>query len=192
MAADALAPIALGFFGLGTGYFIVGGTNLFNFPQKGETTPKTLGSWGIWMPGFLQFVTGILLWGGLTWFDAFRGDKILYMAALAFTAYGVHWFVLGYKMYKGFDPKPDAWMAVAFLILSALGAVVFDLGGDIPVAILFVGLVLVYLSEIWARFTGSETGEKSVALFQVLTGIWLMYLACAATITFTGVGSLWL
>ncbi|MBP2250050.1 hypothetical protein J2754_000347 [Halarchaeum solikamskense] len=182
MVASALAPVALGFFGLGTGYFIIGGTNLFGFPEKGETTRQTLGSWGIWMPGFLQFVTGILLWGGLTWFDAFRDDHLLYMAALAFTAYGVHWFVLGWKMYKGFDPRPDAWMAIAFLLLSVLGTVNFYLGGVLPVAVLFFGLTLVYLSEIWARFTGSETGEKSVALFQVLTGIWLMYLTYAVTL----------
>jgi hypothetical protein len=46
------------------------------------------------MPGFLQFVTGIILFVGLTWFGSFT-QKPLYMAALAFTAYGVHWFALG-------------------------------------------------------------------------------------------------
>jgi hypothetical protein len=48
----------------------------------------------VWMPGFLPFVTGILLFVGLTWFGSF-GEPPLYMAALAFTAYGVHWFAIG-------------------------------------------------------------------------------------------------
>lgn len=187
--ASALVPIALGFFGLGTGYFIVGGTNLFGFPEPNESTNKTLGLWGIWMPGFLQFVTGTYLWIGLTWFDVFK-DPVLYMAALAFTAYGVHWFVLGFKMYRGYDDRPDAWMGIAFGLISLLGAIVFYGAGDVPVGILFTGLVLIYLFEISARFTGSELYERGVSTFQVLTGIWLLYLAYAATVN-TALGWHW-
>jgi len=192
MVQNALAPIALGFFGLGTGYFIVGGTNLFGFPRKGETTAETLGTWGVWMPGFLQFLAGTYLWLGLTLFQSFEDAPILYMAALAFTAYGVHWFALGYKMYKGFDHRPDAWMGIAFLLISILGAAVFFSGGDTPVAIIFVGLVLVYICEIFARFTGSAAGERGIALFQVLTGIWLMYMTFAATFNLALGANWWL
>jgi quinol-cytochrome oxidoreductase complex cytochrome b subunit len=50
------------------------------------------------MPGFMQFVTGTYLFLGLTLFHSFVAPA-LYMAALAFTAYGVHWFALGWSGY---------------------------------------------------------------------------------------------
>ena len=50
------------------------------------------GMWGIWMPGFMQFITGVYLFLGLTLFRHVHPAAPLYMAALAFTAYGVHWF----------------------------------------------------------------------------------------------------
>ena len=37
------------------------------------------------MPGFMQFLTGVYLFGGLTLFGTFKTPS-LYMAALAFTA----------------------------------------------------------------------------------------------------------
>lgn len=40
------------------------------------------GVWGIWMPGFMQFVTGVYLFVGLAWFHTFTVPP-LYMAALA-------------------------------------------------------------------------------------------------------------
>ncbi len=40
------------------------------------------------MPGFMQFITGVYLFLGLTLFGTFTAAP-LYMAALAFTAYGV-------------------------------------------------------------------------------------------------------
>ena len=75
-------------------------------------------------------------------------------------------------------------MGIAFLLISILGAAVFFTGGDTPVGIIFAGLVLVYICEIVARFTGSKSAERGIALFQVLTGIWLMYMTFAATFTF--------
>jgi hypothetical protein len=65
------------------------------------------------MPGFLQFVTGILLFVGLTWFGSF-GEPPLYMAALASTAYVVHWFAIGLWRTFGGDPRPNGLMAIPF------------------------------------------------------------------------------
>lgn len=160
LTQSAFVPIALGFFGLGCGYFIWGGQSLTGWPKSLPENDKTMGLWGIWMPGFMQFLTGIILFIGLTWFQVFndpaKGNVSgLYMASVAFTAYGIHWFALGYRRYIGASSQPDGWMAIAFLILSLLGALVFFLDADAPVGILFVGLCLIYLSEIFARFLSS-------------------------------------
>jgi hypothetical protein len=40
------------------------------------------------------------------------------MAALAFPAYGIRWFSLGWNRYRGNDPRSDAGMSVAFVIVS--------------------------------------------------------------------------
>ena len=42
-------------------------------------------------------LTGVYLMVGLTWLTTFQGDPPLYMAAVAFTAYGIHWFALAYR-----------------------------------------------------------------------------------------------
>jgi len=88
------APVALGFFGLGTGYLIWGPQELFKWPARDTSVDKATGVWGIFLPGLCQLVTGIILFVGLTWFQVFK-DPVLYMAALAFSAYGIHWFALG-------------------------------------------------------------------------------------------------
>lgn len=51
---SAFLPIAVGFFGLGTCYLVVGGQALFNHPANSSGVSKTLGMWGIWMGGFMQ------------------------------------------------------------------------------------------------------------------------------------------
>jgi hypothetical protein len=58
---------------LGTGYFIWGGQALFGFPKTSPEVNKTMGMWGFWMPGFMQFITGVYLLIGLTWFNVFGG-----------------------------------------------------------------------------------------------------------------------
>src|SRR6201993_1402900 len=173
-AASRFVPVAIGFFGLGTGYFIWGGQALFGFPKSSPEVNKTMGMWGFWMPGFMQFITGVYLLIGLTWFNVFGDVAPLYMAALAFTAYGVHWFAMAYRRYIGSSDQPDGWMAIAFLLLSILGIGVFRRAEDIPVMILFVGLALIYLLEIPTRLLGWRPGARLVGLVQVLTGIWLM------------------
>ena len=59
-----------------------------------------------WMSGFMQLITGIYLIIGLTWFNVFGNAAPLYMAALAFTAFGAHWFAVAHRRYTGGDAPP--------------------------------------------------------------------------------------
>jgi hypothetical protein len=191
---STFVPLAVGFFGLGTGYLIYGPEELLRLPQRSRSVDLTTGIWGIWMPGFMQFLTGVYLWVGLLWFHSFRAPT-LYMAALAFTAYGVHWFALGLTRALGGDPRPNEFMAVAFTVLSGLGTVVFFKADDWPVGLLFIGLTCVYVSEFFAslfvlprsRATAGPTrlnawGERALGFSRLVTGAWLMYLTVAATL----------
>jgi hypothetical protein len=180
---SAFVPLALGFFGLGTGYLIYGPQELAGYPRRDRGVDITTGIWGIWMPGFLQFVTGVLLFVGLSWLDSFT-DKTLYMAAVAFTAYGVHWWAIGMARALGSDPRPNALMSIPFLVLSVLGATVFFGAGDNPVGALFVGLSIVYVCDFFASL-GSSLWERLLGLAHVATGLWLMYLTVAAVLNFS-------
>src|SRR2546426_7568183 len=175
LAHSPFVPVAIGFFGLGAGYFVWGGQALFGFPKSTPDVDRTMGMWGFWMPGFLQFLTGVYLIVGLTWFDVFGNASPLYMAGLAFTAYGIHWFAMAHRRYIGSSSAPDGWIAIAFLFLSALGVDVFLRAGDMPVMVIFVGLTLIYLVEIPTRFFSWRLGGRLVGLLQVVTGVWLMY-----------------
>lgn len=181
-ATSAFPPLALGFFGLGTGYLIWGPQELFGWPPRDERVDRSLGVWGIWMPGFCQFLTGIILFIGLTWFQVFK-DPPLYMAALAFSAYGIHWFAIGWNRYRGDDPRPNAGLSVAYLVISAMGVTVFFAVGDWPVGLVFVGLLAVYVSEFFVSI-GVRLGERALGLFRIATGAWLMYVAYAVTVDF--------
>jgi hypothetical protein len=181
-ATSTFPPLALGFFGLGTGYLIWGPQELFGWPRRDEPVDRSLGVWGIWMPGFCQFITGIILFVGLTWFQVFKQPP-LYMAALAFSAYGIHWFAIGWNRYRGDDPRPNAGLSVAYLVLSAMGATVFFSVGDWPVGLVFAGLLAVYVSEFFASI-GVAIAERALGLFRIATGAWLMYLAYAVTVDF--------
>lgn len=189
---SSFAPVVLGFFGLGTGYLIYGPQELFGAPGRNASVDRATGIWGIWLPGFCQLVTGVYLFIGLTWFKVFD-EKPLYMAAFAFSAYGIHWFALGWNRYQQNDARPNGGMSIAFTILSALGAFVFFDAGGWPVGVLFVGLVGVYVSEFFASvdFAGPSsegpsplkaTGERALGLFHIATGLWLMYLTVSTTL----------
>jgi hypothetical protein len=141
-----------------------------------------MGMWGFWMPGFMQFITGVYLLIGLTWFNVFGNVAPLYMAGLAFTAYGIHWFAMAHRRYIDASPEPDGWMAIAFLFLSVLGVDVFRRAGDIPVMVIFVGLTLIYAVEIPTRLFSWSPGARLVGLLQFVTGIWLMYCTYAITV----------
>jgi hypothetical protein len=187
-APSAFVPLALGFFGLGTGYLIYGPQELAGYPQRDRKVDVTTGIWGVWMPGFLQFVTGVLLFVGLTWFDSFN-SKPLYMAAVAFTAYGVHWWAIGLGRVFAGDPRPNAFMAIPFLVLSVVGAVVFFGVSDNPVGALFVGLAAVYVCEFFSSLGSarvrSAAWERLLGLVHIAVGLWLMYLTTAAVLNFS-------
>ncbi|HEX8732851.1 MAG TPA: hypothetical protein VF725_12415 [Ktedonobacterales bacterium] len=191
-AQSVFFPIAIGFFGLGCGYFIWGGQALFGVPKSSPELNKSMGMWGFWMPGFMQFITGVYLIVGMTWFGVFVKAPPIYMAGLAFTAYGIHWFAMAHRRYISSPADADGWMAIAFLILSILGVYVFVAANDIPVAIVFIGLSLIYLTEIPARFAHSAAAARIVGLWQFITGIWLMYMTIATVVNLSLGGKLWL
>ena len=111
----------------------------------------------------MQFISGVYLTVGLSWFGVFEKDPSLYMAAVAFTAYGIHWFAMAYRRYVGASSEPDAWMAIPFLLISILGAIVSAAAGSMAVAILYVGIVLIYGTEIPTRKRrGSATITNSL------------------------------
>ena len=140
-------PLAVGFFGLGTGYLIYGPQELLGYPKRDESVDLGTGVWGIWMPGFMQFITGIYLFAALVLFGTIK-TPALYMAALAFTAYGVHWFALGWNRLRRADTRIQLGMSIAFLLISILGIIVFFQSGDDPVGGLFIGLACVYACRI--------------------------------------------
>jgi hypothetical protein len=137
------------FLGLGTGYLIYGPEELFTLPGRNRAVALTTGLWGIFMPGLMQLITGTYLFVGLTWFDSFR-EKPLYMAALACTAYGVHWFAIGLARAFGGDPRPNGFMSVAFALISVLGVIVFVKTSDAPAGGLFIGLTCINVSDFFA------------------------------------------
>ncbi|MGB6987435.1 MAG: hypothetical protein WBD74_15790 [Candidatus Aquilonibacter sp.] len=181
-------PLAIGFFGLATGYFIWGGQEFFGWPADSPDVDKSMGMWGVWMPGFMQLVAGTYIFVGLTWFQVFKGAP-LYMAGLAFTAYGVHWFVIGSRRFFQADARPEAWMAIAFFLISLLGLLIFSGAGDVPVALIFLGLVLVYIAEILKNFN-VVPNPKLLGFCHCITGIWLMYCCFAATFN-SALGAHW-
>jgi hypothetical protein len=182
-SSSAFPPLAVGFFGLATGYLIYGPQELFGFPKRDRAVDLATGIWGVWMPGFMQFLTGVYLFVGLTWFGSFQ-DKPLYMAALAFTAYGVHWWAIGMGRALGGDARPNAFMSLAFIALSALGIMVFfHHSADTPVGGLFIGLTLVYIADFFASL-GVPLGTRVLGFFHIGTGLWLIYLTYAAALNF--------
>jgi hypothetical protein len=175
-------PLAVGFMGLGTGYMIYGPQELFGFPKRDERVDFATGMWGIWMPGFMQFITGVYLFLGLALFGTFTAP-ILYMAALAFTAYGVHWFAIGWNRLHRADPRVNVGMTVAFTLISVLGMIVFFKGHDNGVGLLFVGLTCIYVSDFFASLKDvprfANPGERLLGFFHIVTGLWLFYLMFA-------------
>lgn len=187
-------PVAIGFLGLSINYFVQGGSVLFNGPKwSGDDRQwdKTLGLWAIFLGGIAQLMTGIYLMVGMSWFPVYANAAPLYMAALAFTIYGLHWLVLGTRRFIGSDTGPEAWMSIPLLGLSVLGMVSFFNNGDAPVGILFVGLTLIYICELFGRMMNSAMWIKGIALFQFLTGIWLLYLTFGVTLNFSNHMHLW-
>ena len=181
-------PLAVGFMGLGTGSLIYGPQELLGYPRRDERVDFAMGMWGIWMPGFMQLLTGVYLFLGLTLFGTFK-QPILYMTALAFTAYGVHWFALGWNRLRRADPRVNVGMSVAFTLISVLGIVAFFKVSDNPLGGLFIGLTGVYVADFFASMRPDlkrvgAVGERALGFFHLGTGLWLMYLMFATVLNF--------
>jgi hypothetical protein len=137
----------------------------------------------------MQFFTGIFLFLALTLFGTLASPP-LYMTALAFTSYGVHWVAMGWNRIHGVDPRVNVGMTVAFMLISILGIIVFFKAHDAPVAALFIGLLGVYVADFFASLKPNlpgvgEVAEKVLGLFHLVTGFWLMYLMFATVLNFT-------
>jgi hypothetical protein len=183
LPASPFPPLAVGFMGLGTGYLIYGPQELFGYPKRDARVDFATGMWGIWMPGFMQFIADVYLFLGLTLFGTFTAPP-LYMAALAFTAYGVHWFAIGWNRLRQADPRAQVGMTIAFTFISILGVIVFFKAGDEGVGILFCGLTAIYVSDFFASLSADigrlgNLGEKALGAFHIATGFWLFYLMFA-------------
>jgi hypothetical protein len=189
LPASPYPPLALGFMGLGTGYFIYGAQELIGYPRREGTVDLATGIWGVWMPGFMQFVAGLYLFAGLTLFHTFTAPP-LYMAALAFTTFGIHWFALGWNRMRSTDARVQLGMSLAFLLISVLGAIVFFSSSDWPTGLVFIGLCGVYASEFFASLGADlpgigRLGTLSLGFFHLLTACWLMYMMFAVTLDIT-------
>jgi hypothetical protein len=123
----------------------------------------------------------------------FSGNKALYMAALAFSAYGIHWFAMGWNRLQGYDARPNGYMSIPFIVISALGLTVFFHAGVWPLGLLFTGLTLVYIAEFFTSFKigvrtdadgreSTNAGERALGLSHIVVGLWLMYLTVATTL----------
>jgi protein-S-isoprenylcysteine O-methyltransferase Ste14 len=79
-------------------------------------------------------------------------------------------------------------MTIPFMVISALGAVVFFGAKDNPVAALFCGLCAVYVCELFASLGASRvrspSWERALGFVHIAVGCWLMYLTVAAALDF--------
>lgn len=172
-------PLGLAFFGLGTGYLIYGPQELLGFPARDQKVDMANGVWGVWMPGFCQFVNGTLILIGLSWFHVFKGAP-LYAAGIITSVFGIHWFAMGWIRMHGGDARPGGFMAIAFFLVSLLGFIVFINAHDWPVWVLFVGLMAIYVVDLFVSFGWmAPSSTKLLGLLHTITGFWLMYLTFA-------------
>jgi hypothetical protein len=81
-------------------------------------------------------------------------------------------------------------MSITFFLLSLLGVIVFIAAGDVPVAIVFIGLALIYLTSIPTHFGIFPGGARLIGLWRLLTGIWLMYMTWAVVLNLS-IGAHW-
>lgn len=188
LAQSKFPPLALGFMGLGTGYMIYGPQELFGWPVRSLEVDIGTGIWGIWLPGLMQLVTGLYLFAGLALFGTFH-DPALYAAALAFTAYGIHWFGIGWNRMVGADIRVNLGMTIGYTAISVLGIIAFFGAGDNPVGGLFIGLTGIYVSDFFASLGVdapglSRIGLRSLGFWHIGTGLWLLYLMFAVVLDF--------
>lgn len=187
LPTTAFPPLAVGFMGLGTGYLIYFTQELFGWPKRTPSVDMGTGVWGIWLPGLMQLFTGVYLFAGLT-IGVYKTPD-LYAAALAFTAYGIHWFGIGWNRFNGADSRTNTGMTVGFTCISVLGIITFFLAGDVPVGGLFIGLTGIYVSDFFSTLGPDfpkvgKMGTRALGFSHMMTGWWLMYLMFATVLNF--------
>lgn len=191
-ARSPFAPLALSFFGLALGYLIVGGQKLFRYPPSSRATQRTLGMWAMYGPGIVQLTSAVLLWVGLTWFGVFVQKPAAYVLAVAFLAQGAHWVAMGAVRLRGADTDGEAWWSIPLLALMVLVAWIEFAHGDVPIAIAFVLLGLVYASDAAHGFHLYPAAERVQGGVQLAAGCWMLYLCYAIALTFTGTLHAWM
>lgn len=190
-APSPFSPIAMSFFGLGTGYIILGGQALFNYPPSTADVRRALGVWAVCVPGVVQTVASIVMLVGLTWFGVFEAKPDRYFLAVAFLGFAAHWLAMGFVRYTGVSELVEGWMGLPFFCIAFLGIWIFLAAGDIGVAIAFMLLSLVYLADSAFGFQLVRGAKRLQGLCQFTTGWWLIYLVWAITLDYTGTVHWW-
>jgi hypothetical protein len=101
------------------------------------------------------------------------------MAALAISAYGVHRFALGWNGLKQADPRVSLGMALAFTLISVLGAIVFAKAKDYRSWACSSGrpASLRHPGQPGRERAGSVPAwHQADGVLHLGVGIWLMYL----------------
>jgi hypothetical protein len=191
-APSPYAPLAMSFFGISLGYIIMGGAKAFNYPPQSRPVSRAMGIWALYGPGVVQSVSAVILLVGLTWFGVFEHKPPMYAIALAFLAMAAHWLAMGVTRIRGADTDLEAWMGFPMLAVSALTAWVFFAANDVPIAIGFVLLVLVYAADIVRAFHLFAAADRVQGSAQFIAGWWMLYLAYAVTLTLTGTLRAWI
>jgi len=100
-ASSPFWPIAIGFFGLGNRLLHLGWASSSWHPKAGPEVDRDHGYVGVLDARFLPVPHGRISDVGLTWFGVFANAAPLYMAGVAFTVYGIHWFAMAHRRYVG-------------------------------------------------------------------------------------------
>jgi len=181
-AASPFVPVAIGFFGLGTGYFIWGWAVPVWFSENEPRSEQNDGNVGVLDAGFHAVPHWCLSSGWTDLVQRFRKCSSFVYGWSRLHGLRNSLVRNGLRRYIDSSAQPDGWMAIAFLFLSVLGVDVFRRAGDIPVMLIFVGLTLIYAIEIPTRLLSWNFGVRLVGLFQFITGTWLMYCTYATTV----------
>jgi len=145
------------------------GRLFFGYPKASPRSIRTMGMWGFLVPGFCQFLTGVL---SLVIYlvQRFRKCGTLYMAGLAFTVYGIHWFAMAHRRYTGSSAaRMDGGDRLSLSFRP--WAFVFGKAGDVPVIDHFIGLADLSRGSP-TRLAGWNAAHGCSAA-PCLTGIWL-------------------
>ena len=114
LPTSTFPPLALGFMGLGTGYLIYAPQELFGWPKRNADVDWGTGMWGIWLPGFFQFVAGLFIFAGLTLFGTFKAPP-LYMAVQE----GLNFDAMGFRLDKCYGSQRR--LAIIRCFISRIG-----------------------------------------------------------------------